>query len=119
MTWGNISYVNLCNIIGGEIAGRYTYSQLPFVGINNMTAFDENTAILRCDIRYNFLGKHYLSAIGNMAFGTDRSYQNLRYYTGIGLKYSYDSLLGPISLTAQWSDLNQAVSAYFSFGYYF
>lgn len=119
MTWGNISYFNICNIIGGEIAKRYTFSQLPFVGINNMAAFNENAAIVRCDIRYNFFRKHYLTVIGNVAIGTDRSYQNVKHFTGVGLKYSYDSLLGPISLTGQWSDLNQAVSAYFTFGHFF
>ena len=121
MTWGNISYINLCNVIGGEIAGRYTFSQLPFVGINNMIPFDKNAVIMRCDLRYNFIGKHYLSAICNVVLGMDMlfQYSNVSCFTGVGLKYSYDSLLGPISLTAHWSNLNNAIGAYFSFGHYF
>ena len=40
-------------------------------------------------------------------------------YSGLGLKYSYDSYIGPIGLTAQWSNLNRQVSLYFSIGYDF
>ena len=40
---------------------------------------------------------------------------------GAGLKYSYNSLLGPISLTAQWlnNDGINHFGGYFSFGYTF
>jgi hypothetical protein len=40
---------------------------------------------------------------------------------GAGVKYSYDSMLGPISLTAHWRRLdgNNFYGAYFSFGYTF
>ena len=40
-------------------------------------------------------------------------------HSGLGLKYSYDSYIGPIGLTAQWSDINRKVSLYFSIGYDF
>lgn len=121
MLFGKVSYANLCNVIGGEVAGRYTRSQMPFVGINGMTVFDDRAAILRCDIRYNFHGNHYLTAIGNVAIGVgepQREYP-LDCFTGVGIRYSYKSPLGPISLTGQWSDLNHSASAYFSFGHYF
>ena len=39
--------------------------------------------------------------------------------SGAGLKYSYNSPLGPISLTGQWSTYTQRFGLYFSFGYTF
>lgn len=107
--------------MGGEIAGRYTSSQMPFIGINGMTVFDNKAVIMRCDIRYNIKGNHYLTAIGNVAIGTDKPMRDnsIDCYTGIGFRYAYKSPIGPISLTGQWSNLNHTVSAYFSFGHYF
>ena len=119
--FGEAEYVNLCNVIGGEVAGRYTPSQMPFVGINGMTAFNNRAAIIRCDLRYNFTGNHYLTGIGNVALGSGEPMRNepIDCFTGIGLKYSFKSPLGPISLTGQWSNLNHTATAYFSFGHYF
>lgn len=118
--FGEVNYANLCNVIGGEVAGRYTPSQMPFIGINGMTAFDNKTAIVRCDFRYNIKGRHYFTAIGNVVLGAGNlRRESIDCFTGIGLRYSFNSPLGPISLTGQWSDLNHAVSAYFSFGHYF
>ena len=121
IVWGDVLYTNLCNVIGGEVAGRYTRSQMPFVGINGMTVVDDKATILRCDLRYNFFKSHYLTAIGNVAisFGEPQREDPIDCFTGIGIRYSYKSPLGPISLTGQWSDLNHSASAYFSFGHYF
>jgi hypothetical protein len=35
------------------------------------------------------------------------------------LRYAYNSFMGPISLTVQWSDCTKRVSTYFSIGYTF
>ena len=80
-------------------------------------------------LRYNFYGRHYLTAMYNFM----AHLQYLLYYQfslpdafdfsvqGAGLKYSYASALGPISLTANWSKTNvgQHFGLYFSFGYTF
>ena len=104
------------NYYGGEVAGRHFDEQLPFVGSDPLTLAGVNVAVLRCDLRYRFFGKHYLTAIYNryMDWNILNSSEN-----GLGLKYSYDSFIGPVSLTAQWSDERKKVSAYLSIGYYF
>ena len=109
-------FYNLRNSFGGEIEGRHFESQLPFVGIANVETLGtdpEFLTIARCDLRYNFYGKHYLTAMYN---GLVRN----NYAHGAGLKYSYNSVLGPISLTAQWNNIYQSqFGLYFSFGYTF
>ena len=122
-------YYNLMNIYGGEIQGRHFEEQLPFIGYTYVSNWNNNLTVFRLDLRYNFYGKHYLTGMYNfMAY-----LNHLLYYDfslseafdfkeqGVGLKYSYNSPLGPISLTAHWSNTHhgQHIGAYFSFGYTF
>ena len=126
-----IQYCNLRNLGGGEIAGRHFDNQMPFIGLTSVEDMDEtNVSILRLDLRYNFYGKHYLTAMyntsmpwgmlgtGGMSFSDIFTFM----YHGAGLKYSYNSVLGPISLTGHWSRdfyTGNHFGAYFSFGYTF
>ena len=123
-------YYNLFNIYGGEIAGRHFEEQIPFIGFANVGNIDSfNAAVLRLDLRYNFYGKHYLTGMYNfMAYLEYLLYYNFSLSEafdfktqGAGLKYSYNSALGPISLTVHWSNTRNGrhVGAYFSFGYTF
>jgi len=126
----SIQYYNLRNVGGGEIAGRHFENQMPFIGLTSVEDMDEsNVSILRLDLRYNFYGNHYLTAMyntsvpwgmlgtGGMAFTDIVNFM----VHGAGLKYSYNSLLGPISFTAHWVNYNEKshFGGYFSFGYTF
>jgi NTE family protein len=129
----SIQYYNLRNVCGGEIAGRHFENQMPFIGLTSIDDLSidltQNTSILRCDLRYNFYGKHYLTAMYNtiMPWGLlgtgGMNFTDIIHFMvhGAGLKYSYNSLLGPVSLTAQWlnNDGLNHFGAYFSFGYTF
>ena len=119
---------NLWNVYGGEIAGRHFDHQLPFIGITSIQSMTDNIAVLRCDVRYNFFGDHYLTAMynffafWNMIPNAESLGSVLGFDAqGAGLKYSYNSPLGPISLTAYWSDIYRLYhyGAYFSIGYTF
>ena len=116
-------YVPLWNTIGSEIEGRHCEGQLPFVGIKHIRKVGDLSTVLRCDLRLNVWRKHYFTAIYNMFLGFDddarKSDTPIISYSGLGLKYSYDSYIGPIGLTAQWSDINGRFSLYFSIGYDF
>lgn len=116
-------YASLWNTIGGEIRRRHCEGQLPFVGVNHIRKVEDLAIVLRCDLRFNIWRKHYFTAIYNMFLGIGDNVQkkdmSLVYYSGLGLKYSYDSYIGPIGLTAQWSEINRQISLYFSIGYDF
>ena len=109
-------YPFLWNYFGGEIFGRHFDEQLPFIGTDPLVITGDNVVLLRCDLRYRIYGKHYLTGIYNIVLDTEGLYGHVN---GIGLRYSYNSLIGPISLTAQYNDENKKVSGYFSIGYYF
>lgn len=114
--FGSPYYFNLMNFCGGEIAGRHFEEQMPFIGISHMEQLDYDASIFRCDLRYNFIGKHYLTATYNLLC----QWTLHKSASGVGLRYSYNSLLGPISLTALWSNYySSGFGLYFSFGYTF
>ena len=109
-------YPFLWNYYGGEVYGRHFDEQLPFVGSDPLSLTGPVVTVLRCDLRYNLFGKHYLTGIYNIAL----DYSNLYYSeSGMGLKYSYNSFIGPVSLTMQWNELRKKASGYLSIGYYF
>ena len=123
--FGSPKYFNLYNVFGGQIEGRHFEQQMPFIGYASVESGGDNLSVLRCDIRYNFYRKHYLTAMYNYlaSFYRDDPSSDLWVYSahGAGLQYSYNSLLGPISLTAHWSRRysENHFGAYFSFGYTF
>ena len=122
LVFNNRLYYNTWNHIGGEIEGRHFEEQLPFIGFNQIKTAKDYSTILRCDVRYNIFGRHYLTAMYNAIFElgySDALGYSLDVNHGIGLKYSYNSVLGPISLTGQWSTITQAFGVYFSIGYTF
>ena len=122
---GNSEYYQLWNKFGGELEGRHFDNQLPFIGYASVEGTDDHAAVLRCDLRYNLFGNHYLTGMYNYLVNitSTESFVTLKYYGihGAGLKYSYNSLLGPISLTFHWARRYQEnhFGAYFSFGYTF
>lgn len=115
---------SIINMFGGMEQGRYTYQQLPFVGVIGAELIRlKNISIARCDLRWNFTGKHYLTGMVNYLTGGDsfRDYFNEERGLsnwGAGLQYSYDSKIGPLSVEAHWSDF-QKFGVYLSAGYYF
>ena len=115
---------NQWNIVGGEVAERHTETQMPFIGVSHVNEAPDLTSIARLDLRYNFYGKHYITATYNYLygfypFGAPRGHNSPVQYSGIGLRYAYDSFLGPIAFSTQWSNSTKQVSVYLSIGYIF
>ncbi len=124
LVFGDNLFANLWNAVGGEIPGRHSEQQMPFIGMNYVNETCDFATIMRCDLRYNFLEKHYITATYNFLIGFNpatatRDGFHEEHYSGLGLRYSYNSILGPVALTAQWSDCTHRLSAYFSLGYNF
>ncbi len=122
--FGEPAYVNLWNVVGGEVAERHTDFQMPFIGIAHVKEAPDFTSIARLDLRYNFIGKHYLTASYNFLygfypFGTARGHNSNVHYSGVGIKYAFDSFIGPLSFTLQWSNGTKQISSYLSIGYNF
>lgn len=122
--FGDDIYANVWNTCGGAVLSKHTEGQLPFIGENQDNRVSDIACVVRCDFRYNFYGKHYLTATYNHLLGFNAEANKLsaalnECYLGLGLRYSYNSFLGPLSFTVQWSELSHRVSGYLSLGYEF
>jgi len=113
----------IATLVGGYERARYYDTQMPFVGANYVYIAQDATAIARVDVQTMILKNHYITAMANYMvsapkfsdFIGDLADNNL----GFGLRYSYDSIVGPISLTGHWSDLSNKFQLYFSLGFSF
>jgi NTE family protein len=109
------------NYVGGTVAGRYLPQQLPFAGVRYLETVDEAVAIARAQVRYRLGSKHYLSLVGNYLLQDDNFFDlpGGHSMTGGSLGYSYDSIIGPLSVELDYSGWSRRVGAYFNIGYYF
>lgn len=113
------------NIMGGAIAGRYLDQQIPFAGINYATAMANFLAVVRSDFRFRLFKNNYLTAMCNYAVtvsdirdlgDVDRTFGVF----GAGLKYSYDSIIGPVELDIHWNSRRRYKNGlYLNIGLYF
>lgn len=109
------------NAMGGSMPGRYVDQQMPFVGINNMSAMKNILTVYRADLRVRVAKNHYVTGIVNYARDCDRfvDYAVGPGYIGAALEYSFDTIFGPLSANVHWSDMTGKVGFYISAGYSF
>jgi NTE family protein len=109
------------NYVGGSMYGRYTQTQIPFIGINHVYLTYSRLDIARLDLRVNLFKQHYATLYANYMFEWDKfgSDYALDRHLGLGVGYSLNTIIGPIQLIAHWSNLSRRVGVYFSLGYDF
>lgn len=109
------------NTMGGSLAGRYVDQQMPFLGINNITAMKNILTVYRADLRVRIARNHYITGIVNYSRDCDyfASYGYWPGHYGAALEYSFDTIFGPLSANVHWSDITGKVGVYLSAGYSF
>jgi NTE family protein len=113
-----VAYAYL-NYMGGEEEGRYMDQQFPFVGINNVENFRRSLLGVSLELRQRLFMRNYLSLKGAYAMNNNDfidMFRNRNDVWGVGVKYSYDSPIGPISLQIDHSNVSRGVNVYFSLG---
>lgn len=114
----NTSYAYF-NYMGGNMAGRYMDQQLPFVGIKHIESFSHSLLSGILELRQRIGRRHYVSAIGGYAIHNNNFFQmfsDRNDIWGVGLKYSYDSVVGPITLLVERANTDRPIKVYFSLG---
>jgi NTE family protein len=109
------------NAIGGSLAGRYVDQQMPFIGVNHLSAMKNILTLFRTDFRFTIARNHYLTGILNYARDCDyfKDYTVGLGYFGAGIEYSFDTIFGPLSANLHWSNMTNKVGLYLSAGYNF
>lgn len=120
---GDCTKVPFLNYIGGTVPGRYFRQQLPFVGVPYAIVVDNSAVIARLDLRFRIGEKHYVYGMANY-LRAGHSFEDMimsgeNGLWGAGVKYSFNSPIGPLSFNLHWSDYEHKVGAYVSLGHYF
>ena len=124
MLFGDNIPLPFLNIIGGNMAGRYLDQQIPFMGIGNAVATSNVFGMARTDFRFRLSRNNYLSATVNYGVGTlklSEIFYNepITVYSGYGVEYAYDSIVGPIRLDVHWSNVTGKLGAFLGIGFDF
>ncbi len=120
---GDCKEIPYLNYAGGTQPGRYFSQQMPFIGVNYANVVYNSAIIGKLALRQKIGKRHYVYGIVNYL----RSHNDFDGIIvgegmkkwGAGLKYSYDSPVGPLSFNLHWSSFNKGVGAYVSLGHYF
>ena len=109
------------NYIGGTMYGRYTQTQMPFIGLNNAWLAYDKVDIARADLRINLFRQQYLTLYSNYLFEWDMLGGEFGFeqHLGFGAGYSINTIIGPIQLILHWSDISRSLGVHFSLGYDF
>lgn len=124
LLFGNNIPLPFVNLIGGNMPGRYLDQQIPFMGIGNAVSAPNVLGIARTDFRFRLARNNYLSAVVNYGVGTLRLSEifynePIIVYSGYGLEYAYDTIVGPIRLDVHWSNVTRRLGAFFGIGFDF
>ena len=89
--------------------------------VNFDTKLDAEYKNATLDLRVKVKDAHYLTVMGNYARDCDRfsEYTKGAGFWGVGLEYGYDSVVGPITINAHYSNLSHNPGAYVSIGVIF
>jgi NTE family protein len=98
--------VQLGNFVGGHDYEISLENNLPFYGLPSFYVAQRQAFVGLIGVRARVTGNHYISAVGNMLLHSDELYPLNKFssVSGYGLTYSYNSPIGPIELTAGYSE---------------
>lgn len=95
----------LRNLLGGHIDKYYTDSQKLFYGQRTVSVVESCIGIAYLDLRYRLGENHYIWTKVNAAHSSNRIYDRdtpATTYLGGATGYSYNSILGPITLMVDY-----------------
>ena len=109
------------NHAGGEYNERYLPGQLAFYGIHFAEIMDEKMVGARLALRCQIAKNHYISCIGNYLLNSHEMKNVFKEhdYWGGAIKYTYNSMLGPLSLSFDYSSRTKELGFFAGIGYFF
>jgi len=115
--------VTYANLIGGRMAGRYLDQQIPFMGVTYAVGLPRTVVTAGAELRLRLSTNNYVTAtagFGDCASGLDDLLTDAsNTFSGFGLEYAYDSVLGPFRADVHWSSLTHRIGVYISLGFDF
>ena len=109
------------NYMGGEYNYRYLPGQYAFYGVHFAEIMDNTMLGTRWALRYKMGKKHYLTGICNILFDSHHIKNILKedHFIGGAIKYTYNSMIGPISASLDYSSRSKELGFFAGIGYFF
>lgn len=107
------------NCIGGISPSRYMPQQMNFVGIQHIELCENSMMVGALETRFTVAKNHYVSAVANVLIENDNFLRMFNFedtLTGFGVKYTYQTSLGPLTILASGTNRNPIGGVYVSFG---
>jgi NTE family protein len=120
--WGTNIPGFFISYTGGMDQTDYFDIQVPFVGLERMELSSMNSFVFRADFQYELFRNNYLILkvnAGNLVEQVDEALIQGEWIKGVGLTYSYNSLIGPIELSLMYSDKKNGILNYVNLGFWF
>jgi NTE family protein len=108
--------------LGGQSQSNYLKTIQPFTGVDFLQRYGLYQYTVNLDLQYNFYSKLYLTLMGNIGANTwflGDLFTKEQFIVGYGLKFSYDSYIGPVELSVMGSNIYKGVSTYIAIGFWF
>ncbi len=109
------------NFLGGPEVTKLLDYHLPFIGVQRNILLRDKALITSFELRGRLNEENYLSVIVNGAshFNKFTDWQTRELIGGYGLKYSYDSFIGPVDLILSTSDYTSDLEFFVNVGRWF
>ena len=109
------------NCVGGMFDAAYLPWQQSWESVQRTHLVERNFIGTKLALRYRIKNKFYLTALGEYGKESHRiqDIANDGNLWGCTLRFSYDFILGPISLQTNYSNLGKNVGIYINAGFYF
>ncbi|PKQ61889.1 hypothetical protein BZG02_14675 [Labilibaculum filiforme] len=122
VVWGKNIPNFYMSYTGGVDQTDYFDIQIPFVGLERMEVASTNSFVFRADFQYELFRNNYLilkANAGKLNDDVDEALRHGEWIKGVGLTYSYNSIIGPIEFTLMYSDRKSGISNYVNLGFWF
>lgn len=115
---------SLENFVGGiNTEGRYMPQQIPFAGINYVEAAPFTLLIGGFSLRQHLTPNNYLFGIANYGYAKNEGVLSFNepttHMAGCALGYGYNSPVGPIEFSFNWSNVTHKLGVFLNLGFMF
>ena len=118
-----INFSNKSNVLNnfsiGGINGNFR-NQVRFAGLQEATVNSATVAVLQLGLRYTLFNNIYIIGRANglvKDFATERNATSTKsFLSGYALTFAYKSPIGPLELSAMYSDQSKQLQSYVTFG---
>ncbi len=95
-------------------------NQITFAGLNEGTVYSSSVAALQLGVRFQMYSSLFLISKLNAAYydfvGSNKNLKNIGFLSGYSLSLGYNFVLGPLEISAMYSDQSKKVLPYINLG---